>query len=125
MDQRQDLLRASVEIEHREAVQPQHEVRHRGAVPDADVLLPVDRRHDLLREVERVLRALLVREVRVGVQLLRAYVLLPGERMLPGEEDVRRRLEETTFAVPESAWEGKDYKDILAEGRSAAYEALS
>ena len=68
-----------------------------------------------------------------------SYVLAVGElpsskredngkgRRLSNEQalEVRRRLEETTFAVPESAWEGKDYKDILAEGRSAAYEALS
>ena len=31
----------------------------------------------------------------------------------------------TTIPIPESAWEGKDYKSILSEGRRADYEALS
>ena len=39
----------------REPVEPEKEVRHRGAVADADVFLPVDRRHHLFGKVERVL----------------------------------------------------------------------
>lgn len=38
---------------------------------------------------------------------------------------IEKRLRETTFPVPEDAWEGRSYKEILAEERAAAYEALS
>ena len=50
-----------------------------------------------------------------------------GARSLSVEQaqTVKRWLAETTYPVPESAWEGKSYKEILDEGRQADYEALS
>ena len=39
--------------------------------------------------------------------------------------EVKRRLDQTTYLVPEEAWGGMSYKEILAEGRAADYETLS
>lgn len=38
---------------------------------------------------------------------------------------IMRRMEDTSFQIPEEAWEGEAYKDALVEGRTADYEALS
>jgi broad specificity phosphatase PhoE len=38
---------------------------------------------------------------------------------------IEKRLRETTFPVPEETWGDKPYKEILANERAAAYEALS
>ena len=69
-----------------------------------------------------------------------SYVLATGELPRPARQQnqigarrltdsqiqaVKRRLRETTYPVPESVWEGKSYKEILAEERAAEYEALS
>ena len=32
---------------------------------------------------------------------------------------------ESTYAVPESFWDGKSYKELLEEGRRSDYEALA
>ena len=68
-----------------------------------------------------------------------AYVMATGE--LPKAKDdapsgvlrlsedqlaeIKRRMDQTTYFVPEEAWGGMSYKEILAEGRAADYEALS
>ena len=50
-----------------------------------------------------------------------------GKRVLSPEqkEKVRRLIEQTTFDVPEEEWAGRTYKEIIAEGKAADYEALS
>lgn len=51
----------------------------------------------------------------------------PVKRELSDEDllDLAESIRATTFRVPESFWEGKTYKEIIAEGRAADYEALS
>lgn len=50
-----------------------------------------------------------------------------ASRMLTAEQkrDLRERVESMTFAVPEDFWAGRSYKDIIAEGKAADYEALA
>lgn len=50
-----------------------------------------------------------------------------GGRVLTDEQraTVRSWLAETRFQIPESAWDSRSCKDIIAEGRLADYEALS
>lgn len=49
------------------------------------------------------------------------------KRVLTSQQKQRlaRSMDETTFAVPESFWAERSYKDLLAEGRRADYEALA
>ncbi len=52
-----------------------------------------------------------------------------GKRKRSLNKEQQRQLKEflakATFAVPEEALEGKTYKEIIAEGRRADYEALA
>lgn len=48
-------------------------------------------------------------------------------RRLTAEQmrELRERMERMTIAVPEDFWAGRSYKDIIAEGKAADYEALA
>ncbi|MCL1797878.1 MAG: type II toxin-antitoxin system RelB/DinJ family antitoxin [Eggerthellaceae bacterium] len=40
-------------------------------------------------------------------------------------QKLHRILDQTSFAVAEEHWQGKSYKELLAEGKKADYEALT
>ena len=46
---------------------------------------------------------------------------LPADR----ESGLLAIFERTTFRVPEAYWQGKSYKELIAEGKRADYEALA
>jgi len=46
---------------------------------------------------------------------------LPQDRA----QKLRDTFERTTFAIPEAYWQNKSYKELIAEGKKADYEALA
>lgn len=51
----------------------------------------------------------------------------PGKRKLSKQQllELEESLKTTTFVVSDEFWQDKPYKELIAEGRKADYEALS
>lgn len=72
------------------------------------------------RAYEYVIRHKSLPEVPAAERPQRTRTLTDAQR-----EELARSMEETTFAVPDSFWQERSYKDLIAEGRRADYEALA
>src|SRR5699024_8315154 len=78
----------------RVSVETDHEVEDGRTVGDPDLSLAGQGGEDLLSEVERVVRALIEGEPRQVRQILEGDAIPGGQRVVPGDENVRDRLEE-------------------------------